>query len=377
MNEGFTLTHFREIEIRISWSVLVIVALVTWSLGNNVLPELADGYRDTEYFLVAAGLAVAMLVGLVAHELGHSLVAAREGVRVSSVTLWLFGGLAQLEERPANPRSAGRIAIAGPMVSALIGVIALSAAAGFDGLAAAAIGWFGVINLALAVFNLLPAFPMDGGRIYQSWWWQRTGDELAATQRAAALGQRIGAVLIGLGVLQALFGGTVGGIWLAMIGWFVREAARAELEQVTVVGPLGDVPITEVMTSHPERVLENASLESFVSEMVLGGRHTTYPVMTPDGDLTGLVSLEAVRSVDRTLWESTTVGAVATSLGDVATIDLDSSVADALLVADRTGRSRTLVLDGDRLVGIVAPADLARLIGALHLAGRGAFESVR
>jgi Zn-dependent protease len=373
MDDGLTLVHIRGIEIRLSWSVVVIVALVTWSLAVNTLPDLAEGYGDGAYWGVAALLAVALLAGLVAHELGHSIIAAREGVGVSSITLWMFGGVARLESQPKTARSAGRIAIAGPAVSSAIGVAALAVAPLFDGLTAAAIAWYGVINLALAVFNLLPAFPMDGGRMYQAWWWARTQDQDDATRRAVSLGRTMGAIMIGLGALEALSGAAVGGVWLILIGWFVREAARAELDQITILDPLGKLRVTQVMTADPESVVEADSLESFVSDSVLGGRHTTYPVVSAGGLAIGLVNLDAVRTIDRERWATTTVGEVTSPLADVLTIDVTASVADVMQLMAGDPRRRTLVFDGTRLAGIVAPADLARLVAAVQLAGPDAF----
>ncbi len=374
MDTGLTLVHIRGIEIRLSGSVVVIVALVTWSLAVNMLPEVAEGYGDGAYWSVAALLAVALLAGLVAHELGHSIVAAREGVGVSSITLWMFGGVARLESQPKTARSAGRIAIAGPAVSAAIGVAALAVEPLFDGLTAAAIAWYGVINLALAVFNLLPAFPMDGGRMYQAWWWARTQDQDDATRRAVSLGRTMGAIMIGLGALEALSGAAVGGVWLILIGWFVREAGRAELDQVTILDPLSKLCVAQVMTADPESVVETATLDSFVSHSVLGGRHTTYPVVAVEGHVVGLVNLQAIRSVDRERWAQTTVGSVATPLAEVATIDVAASVADVMELMAGDARRRTLVFDSTRLVGIIAPADLTRLVAAVQLAGPEAFE---
>ncbi len=376
MDEGLTLTRIRGIDIRLSWSVVIIVALVTWSLAIDTLPDLAEGYSDGAYWGVAALLAVGLLAALVAHELGHSIVAAREGVGVSSITLWVFGGIARLESQPSTAGSAFRIAGAGPAVSAVIGVISLAVAVAFDGLAAAAIAWFGVINLILAVFNLLPAFPMDGGRMYQAWWWARTRDQEDATRRAVSLGRTIGAIMIALGAIEALSGAAVGGVWLILIGWFVREAGRAELDQVTVLGPMGAVGVTEVMTGDPDTVIATDSLEAFVSESVLGGRHTTYPVVAADGSVVGLVNLQAVRTVDRERWPATTVRDVATPVEEVLTVDVTASVADVMERMGVDPRRRTLVFDDARLVGIVAPADLARLVTAVKLAGLDAFRGV-
>jgi len=256
--DGFLLGRVRGIEIRANWSVLVIVGLVTWSLADGVLPEAIEGYSTAEYWTAAGLLAVAFMLGLVAHELGHSLVAATEGVKVTGITIWMFGGVAQLGSSPETPRAAMRIAAAGPAVSVAIGVVALAFSLAFGGLVGVAVGWYGAINLLLAFFNLLPAFPMDGGRLFQAWLWSRSGDEVDATQRAAAVGHTIGGALVILGILEALVAGaTVGGLWLMLIGWFIREAAKAEANRAMIENPLQKVPVTDVMTADPERASGN------------------------------------------------------------------------------------------------------------------------
>jgi Zn-dependent protease/predicted transcriptional regulator len=366
---GFVVGRVRGIDIRLSWSVVVIVVVVAWSLADGLLPEFAEGYTTGEYWFAAVVLSVAFLAGLLAHELGHSLVAAREGVVVDSITLWLFGGVARLATSPTTPRCAIRIAAAGPAVSVALGITSIAAALVSGGLVGVGLGWYGAINLMLAGFNLLPAFPMDGGRIYQAWLWARSGDEVAATRKAAAVGHAIGGALVVLGLLEVLFAGAVGGVWLALIGWFVREAARAEVQRVAVVEPLQHIPVTEIMTTAPQRVLADGSVQSFVTEMVFGGRHAAYPVVRTDGSVVGLITVNAVRALDRDVWPTTTVGAAAIPLDRLTVVGPDANIADLAASLERDRDARALVMDGARLVGIVAPSDIARLITAVELAG--------
>jgi len=215
------------------------------------------------------------------------------------------------------------------------------------------------------------AFPMDGGRIYQAWLWARSGDEAEATCRAAAVGHAIGGVLVVLGILEFLFAGAIGGVWLALIGWFVREAANAEVQRTVVEGPLRAVRVSEIMSTDPERVLAGGSVDSFVSEMVWGGRHAAYPVVRAEGDVVGLISLKAVRALDRESWASTTVEAVATPLDRVPAVAPTMSVADLIADMDIGGEGRAPVIDGEELIGIVSPSDVARLVTAVELAGSG------
>jgi Zn-dependent protease/predicted transcriptional regulator len=370
MDSGFLPGRVRGIDIRVNPSVLIIVGLVAWSLADGLLPEFAEGYSTGEYWLAAVVLAVALLGGLLAHELGHSLVAAREGVEVTSITLWMFGGVARLSSSPKTSQSAIRIAAAGPAVSATIGFGALVVSAFLSGLVGVGVGWYGAMNLMLAAFNLLPAFPMDGGRIYQAWLWARSGDETGATRRAAAVGHTIGGVLVVLGLLEVLFAGAVGGVWLALIGWFVREAAKAEVQRVVVEGPLTTIPVTDVMSSAPQCVFAESSVESFVEELVLGGRHAAYPVVRQDGAVMGLITLKAVRALDRGVWASTPIETTATPLDRVPVVAPTSTVAVLLAEMGHIPEGRALVMEDDRLIGIVSPSDIARLVTAVELSGR-------
>lgn len=368
MDSGFRIAVVAGIDIRVNWTVGVIVALMTWSLADNVLPDLAEGYATGEYWVVAGVLSIALLGALVAHELGHSLVARSEGVRVTMISLWILGGIAQLASMPKTPRAAMRIAAAGPAVSAALAVVSLSIGAFLPGLTGVAFAWFGLVNAVLAGFNLLPFFPMDGGRVYQAWLWGRTGDSTAATRRAAALGHAGGAVLIGIGLVQAFFLAAIGGVWLVFVGWFVREASRAEAARVQMEGPLATTPIADVMSSGVECVDASSTVDAFVDQMVVGGRHAAYPVVGDDGAVEGLVSVKAVRSTPPTAWKSTTVGSVATPLERLCVVAPTSSVADALESIGVQREVRCLVMDGDRLLGVVSPSDIARLMTALDIA---------
>jgi len=374
VDDGFVVGRIRNIDIRMNWSVVFIVGIVAWSLAEGLLPEYAQGYTTGEYWLTAGILAVALLGGLLAHELGHSLVAAHEGVAVSSITLWMFGGVALLTTSPKTPRSAIRIAAAGPAVSAGLGILALGASSlnrGMDGVAlvGTGLGWFGAINLLLAGFNLLPAFPMDGGRIYHAWLWSRSGDEMSATRRAAALGHAIGGALVVLGLLEVLFLGLVGGVWLALIGWFVREAARAEMQRASAAAPLDTIPVSEIMTTAPQRALADGSVQSFVSEMLFGGRHAAYPVVRPDGSVVGLITVKSVRALDREGWAATTVGEAATPLARLTAVAPTASISEVASALRTDPERRALVMEDDHLVGIVSPSDIARLVTAVELAG--------
>lgn len=359
---GLLLGRIQGIPIRVNWSVAVIAALLASSLASTVFPSVIEGRSDGAYWVTAIVTTVAFLASIAAHEYGHALVALRHSVRVESITLWIFGGVAQLGDQPTSPLAALRIAAAGPVVSAAIGVSSVLASAGLSGLPGAATLWLGTMNLLLMGFNLLPAFPLDGGRIYQAWLWRRDGDEVAASVRAARLGRGIGAGLVGLGVVQVAFGGFIGGIWSMAIGWFIREAARIEHIGSITAQPLHEILVSDLMSPDPITVDADLPVETFVKDLLRHGRHSGYPVMR-DQEIVGLITLADVpRSTP-----GTTVGDLAIPIAQIPVIAPDATVSELVRVAANRAVTRTLVMDDGQLVGIVASSDLSRLLGVLEL----------
>jgi Zn-dependent protease len=239
MRPSLRLGHVAGISIGLHWSILLIAVLLTSTLSGSVLPATAAGYSGFAYLVAAIATAGLFLSSIVAHELGHSLVALRNRVKVRSITLFALGGVASLDGEAANPGAAARIALAGPAVSAAVGILSLgtalgASALGLPALVVAAVAWLGLINLSLALFNMLPALPLDGGRVLQAYLWHRRGDRHSATLSAAKMGRFIGWGLVALGLWELSNGAD--GLLTVFIGWFVimnagAEARRARLEQ--------------------------------------------------------------------------------------------------------------------------------------------------
>ncbi|MEM7276164.1 MAG: site-2 protease family protein [Actinomycetota bacterium] len=232
MRDSIRLGTISGISIGLHWSIVLIAALFTVSLAGTILPAAAPGAAGIAYLAVALATAAAFFASIGAHELGHSIVARNNGVGILGITLFALGGVAKLESEPDDAKVAGRIALAGPAVSVVIGIAGLVLGAtvtsvGLPTLVAAGLTWLGIVNLAMAVFNMLPALPLDGGRVLQAFLWNRGGDRHDATIRAARLGRYIGWALIIFGVWQFLNAGA-GGLWTALIGWFIVTSARAE-----------------------------------------------------------------------------------------------------------------------------------------------------
>ena len=362
MTTTFRLGRIGGIDVGVNWSWLAIVALLTWSLADGVFPESNPGLSDGAYVAMAAVAVPVFFVCLLAHELGHALVARREGMQIEGITLWLFGGVAQFKGRFPSAGAEFRIAIAGPIVSAVLGAVLLTAAvvvplpSAVDG----TVHWLGYINLSLLVFNMLPALPLDGGRVLRSLLWRSQGDFRSATRTAAAIGSGFGRVMIGGGVLLAVAGGGIGGLWIALIGWFLLGAASAEAADAEAHAGLAGVTVADAMVAHPAAVDADLPISAFV-DVVLDRRHTAYPVLE-GGRVVGLVSFRAAALPPREAWSELRVRDRMTPLASCLVLRADDPLADVL--ADLTARPdrRALVVDGDRLAGLVTAADAVRLL---------------
>jgi Zn-dependent protease len=221
------------VEIRLDWSVAIIVALLTWLLATEGIPTIAPGYAGFEYWLASFVSAIVFFVSLVAHEISHSVVARRQGLPVRDITLWVFGGIARIEGEAATPRDDFAIAVSGPLTSLAIagaaaGVAAILHVLGVPGLVVGGAGWLSSINFVLALFNLVPAAPLDGGRLLRAWLWHRRGNRIAAAVEATRAGQVFALLLTALGLVALVAGQSVEGIWMMVLGWVVYTAARAE-----------------------------------------------------------------------------------------------------------------------------------------------------
>jgi Zn-dependent protease len=367
MNEDIRLGRVAGFPVGINWSVLVIGWLLTWSLASRSLPHDAPGHTSASYWIAGALGALVFLASLLAHELAHAIVARRAGLEVKGLTLWLFGGVAELGGEPPTARDDFRIAAVGPGTSlALAGVFGVVAAAldavGIAHLAVSLTRWLAGINLMLGVFNLVPGAPLDGGRILRAHLWRRHGDRVRAARTAARAGRAVGYMLVALGLVQVAAGGSIGGLWLAFIGWFLLNAARAEEAAVNTRDVLDGVRVRDVMSSDPITVPATLTVDDLLDRFVLGSRHSAYPVHDEAGHTTGLVTLAQVRELDPAARGSTLVGAVAIPAARVPAAAPDDALVDVLDTLDAPTGGRALVFDGDRLAGIVTTADIARAI---------------
>ena len=348
-----------------------MLALFATMLAASELPSTAPGYPAAAYWAVALLLAGVFLASILAHELAHAAVAQRRGVAVDSITLWLLGGVAALHEQARDPAAELHIALAGPAASLAIGlasgiVAAALAAVGAPGLLVGAFVWLATVSVVLAVFNLLPGAPLDGGRVLTAVLWRRSGDERAARRRAARIGQVLGQVLIGLGILDVFVGAGVGGLWLVLLGWFLTSAARGEERQLELTGALTDVLVADVMTPRPVVARHGSSITELVARQGVHSRGSSFPIVDDSGHVTGLVTYRRVRAVPPERWASTSVDEVGLPGDELWTATPDEKLLD-VLARGQGGDGRIVVLDDGKVVGIVSPVDVTQAIQRLGL----------
>ncbi|OBJ73090.1 site-2 protease family protein [Mycobacterium sp. 1274756.6] len=351
------------------WSVLAIVALLVAGLSVQ-LPQIEPGYPTAAYLAAAVLAATLFVVSLLGHELAHAVVAQRNGVDVEGITLWLLGGIARLRGDAPSPGADFRISAVGPASSLLIaagfyGLMWLGTQAEATPLLVAVAAYLAVINVVLAVFNTIPAAPLDGGRILRSAIWAWRGDRYTATMVAARAGRIFGFVLIALGILQALGGAGFGGLWWVLLGLFVVTMANAEEQQLRTTTALAGVRVRDVMTADPETIGGDVTVADFIQHTALGRRHSSFPVLDHAGRLSGLVTLNRIRAVAPDQRATTVLQEVACPPAEAPVAHPDEALTALLPRLSGCTDGRALVLADNALVGIVSPSDISRA-AALH-----------
>lgn len=359
----FTLNKF-DIKVDPSW--LVIAGLITWSLSQRYFPEALPDLDASSYVTMAIVAMLGLFASLLLHELAHSTVARHLGVPITSITLFLFGGVAELEAEPTSARAEFWIAVAGPVMSLClaVGFGALEYIAVFFGFPAALVeilSYLALINLILALFNLLPAFPLDGGRVLRAYLWSRTGDVLAATRSATQSGVILAYVLMALGVVALFQGALVSGLWQIMIGGFVLIAARASFSAQLAKVAFDGKTVSALMTRNPIAASPEMTLSEFVNQIVLRDQVTFVPV-TEDEVLLGHIDQSVLSGIDRENWANTRVGDVFVGLDQDVMVGPHVPVQDLLETISNTGRRKFLVVSDHKLIGVISLSDIARYL---------------
>jgi Zn-dependent protease len=389
---GLHLARIAGIDVTVDWSLLIIFALVTTSLASGLFPQWHPAWGPATSWLTALGAAVLFFASVLAHELSHSLVGRANGVQVRQITLFVFGGMAQIEHEPGRWPAELWMAIVGPVTSLVIGVLCvLSVNIGLPPDAAAPASnvadlgrllanldpartlllWLGQVNVVLAVFNLVPAFPLDGGRVLRAVLWGATHDLRRATRWASALGQAFAWILIAAGIAMVLgvslpyFGsGAANGIWLAFIGWFLNNAALMSYRQLLTRELLQDVPVSRLMLTQLETVWPDMPLDMLVSNFLPRSDQRAFPVLERER-LAGLVCQRDVERLSPAQRHSMSVRAVMKPSDQIVVAHANDDAFDVLNLLAQRDINQVLVVEGSHVAGLVRRADILRWL-ALH-----------
>jgi Zn-dependent protease len=359
------------IPVGANWSVLVIAGLIAWSLAGSLLPAQVPGLAPAAYWLAGLAGAGLFLGSLLAHEVGHALVARRAGLAVRGITLWLLGGVAQLEDEPATPGDELRVALVGPAVSlglaVAFGLAGLAGTlAGLPAVAVSVAAWLAVANAALAVFNLLPAAPLDGGRVLRGLLWRRHGSRARASVTATRAGVWVGAGLVAYGLLGTLTGWGIGTLWTALVGWFLISAARQERLYTVVRSSLEGLRADQVMTPAPAAAPAWFTVDAFLRNYVEPWQAAALPLRSFDGHPAGVVTAAALAEVPPARRHIVRAGDVAIPVSALVMVTPDQPVTD-LPTRLTAGAPVAAVVDGGQLLGVITPAELARAAAAGRL----------
>jgi Zn-dependent protease len=364
---GFALFRLAGIQVRADPSWLLIFLLIWWSIAAGYLPRTQPEAGAGARWLAGGAAALLFFASLLLHELSHSLVARRAGHEVRAITLFLFGGAAEMSSEPEDPGTELRIAIAGPLASFALALLfrllgALLPASAPD-LLLAVVGYLAWINLALGVFNLLPGFPLDGGRILRAWVWHRTGSLREASRVATRAGKGLGLGLAFLGGIQIFTGALVGGIWLVLIGLFARGLAESSYQSLLLREQLEEVSVADVMVREPVTVAADLTLDRLVDDYILGHGFRGFPVVEA-GRTLGLISVDRVRSVPAPQRAAQRVRDHLEPLDERLRVTPETPLLEALRTMASLGAQRLLVMrpGSDQLAGLLTKSGLVRFI---------------
>ncbi|MFA9476903.1 site-2 protease family protein [Phycisphaerales bacterium AB-hyl4] len=353
------------IYVDLSW--FIIVVLITWSLAEGLFgaeqwyPELAD--EPTLRWAMGFAGAIGLFVSVVLHELGHAKVAEWFGVPMKGITLFIFGGVAEMTQEPPSAKAEFWVAIAGPIVSVAVGCTAavLWGAGHFVGLGVpftSVIGYLAIINIVLVVFNMIPAFPLDGGRVLRSIIWAWSGQLNKATRVTSQIGSGFGIALMILAVLRLIMGDILGAVWWFLIGMFLRAAAQMSYQRLLARRALEGETLERFMKQNPVTLNVDVPIDRVVDDFLYRYNYKMFPVVEDGDRVVGCITINQIKALPREKWEQTRVSDVYEPCDDTNTIQLDKDPLDALTAMSQTQRSRLIVLEGDRLVGIVSLKDL-------------------
>ncbi len=368
--QSIPLGRIMGISIGVDYSWFLIFTLLTWSLASSYYPAEFKDWPPPLYWFMGAATAILLFASVLLHELGHSVVALRFKVPVRSITLFIFGGVAQIGAEPPSAMAEFLIAIAGPIVSLALAVLfsvvrpTVAAIQPVWGLAK----YLAYINFAVVLFNLIPGYPLDGGRVFRAIIWAMTKNMRRATLIAANVGRFVAFLFIFVGVWQMFRGNFGGGLWIAFIGWFLDNAASAQVQRVMFQGLLAGHRVSQAMSTHCATVPTDLTLQQLVDEHILGSGRRCF-LVNRDGNIVGLMTLHRIKEVPRPEWATTSVAQVMLPVEQSKCIDPDSELWVALQEMDRGGVNQLPVTRDHRVIGMLSREDVITFLRALQELG--------
>ena len=365
MKRSFKLTTVFNIPLEIDLTWFIVLALVTVSLAVSYFPSAVPGLPPFSHWLMALSAALLLFTSLLAHELAHSLVAERNHIPISSITLFIFGGVARLEKEPSTPLVELKMAAAGPLLSFLLSLFFFTATAVFSyfnlpDFILAVTDYLFILNLVIGIFNLIPGFPLDGGRILRALLWHFSGNLRRATSIASTSGKLFAICLMLVGLLALLGGSAISGLWLIFIGFFLMEAADNSYRQVAMKNFLSGIKVNKIMTRQVITVPPDLPLDRLVDEYFFRFRFSSFPVMANDVIL-GAITLHAIKEIDRQKWPQVAVREVMLPVNKNMLINKENEIIDAFSFMANNHLGRLLVVENGKLVGILSQRDIIRL----------------
>ena len=366
MKKQIELIRIFNIPIKLDLSWFIIVAFISWTLALGYFPHKYPDLDKSIYWIMGISSALLLFVSVLLHELSHSIVAKKNNIPIKGITLFIFGGVAEMTEEPTTAKSEIKMAVAGPICSGALALIFL-VISNFLTSFLPVIPLIGIlkycvfINLALMIFNLLPGFPLDGGRILRAVIWNYTGDIRKATHTTSRIGSSLGVFLIIFGFFNIFTGNFIGGLWFAFIGIFLKGAAESGYQQLVAGKLLHGIKISEIMTRDLVTIEDSTTLDKLVDDYFLKHRYNSYPVVSNEM-LVGIVSIHDVKRVPREDWDKVDVRKILDSKIISLCVSPDDDATSAMSKMIRKGLGRIPVLDNGKLVGIVSHRDIIQII---------------
>ncbi len=366
MGRGIKLLRILGIQISLDYTWFIVFGLVAWTLAQGYFPIAIPGLGIFTYIIVGIISALLLFACVLIHELSHSYTSNKLGLPIKEITLFIFGGVAQLTKEPDNPSTELKIAIAGPIASVALAILFyfltyLANALAVYPIFPAIFEYLAIINIVLVIFNMIPGFPLDGGRILRAIWWKKTGDVQRATQVSSQVGKGFAILLILFGFMQIFLGNFIGGLWMIFIGMFLQQAAESSYRQLLTKRTLERINVRDAMTRNVVTLAEDSTLSTVVEKYFFGYHFVGFPVVS-DGDVVGMITLNDVRVVPKEEWGATLARDAMHKISPNAILHPDDNAMDAISRMIALDIGRVIVMDDGKLVGIITRRDIMKLM---------------